>query len=283
MTPELQKKVDFAIKLLQAAEKMAEKKGQPVEICYSGGKDSDVILELAKMAGIKYRAIYKNTTIDQPGTIAHVKEMGVEVMQPKKNFFTLVALNGFPTRMRRMCCKYLKEYKVLDYNVVGVRRSESVKRAQLYHEPERCRTYHNGSKARQYMPILEWSDKDVADFLKERNIKCAPCYYDEQGNFHIERRLGCMACCLKSRRLRLEDLHAHPNMVKAYIRAGQKFFDKYPQSSNAKRFGGDVYKWFCMDLFCDNMADFEMKFGKNMFDEGLDCKQFLMDYFKIQL
>ena len=54
MTPELQKKVDFAIKLLQAAEKMAEKKGQPVEICYSGGKDSDVILELAKMAGIKY-------------------------------------------------------------------------------------------------------------------------------------------------------------------------------------------------------------------------------------
>lgn len=58
---------------------------------------------------------------------------------------------------------------------------------------------------------------------------------------------------------------------------------KYPQSSNAKRFGGDVYKWFCMDLFCDNMADFEMKFGKNMFDEGLDCKQFLMDYFKIQL
>ena len=66
MNEQLQKKVDFAIRLLQGAEKMAEKVGQPVEICYSGGKDSDVILELARMSGIKYRAIYKNTTID-PG------------------------------------------------------------------------------------------------------------------------------------------------------------------------------------------------------------------------
>ena len=282
MTPELQKKVDFAIRLLKAAEKMAEKKGQPVEICYSGGKDSDVILELAKMSGIKFRAIYKNTTIDQPGTISHVKEMGVEVMQPKKNFFTLIALNGFPTRMRRLCCKYLKEYKVLDYNVVGVRRCESAKRA-AYHEPEVCRKYHNGSKARQYMPILEWTDRDVLDFLKERNIKCAPCYYDDQGNFHIERRLGCMACCLKSRRLRLEDLQAHPNMVKAYIRAGQKFFEKYPQNSNAKRFGGDVYKWFCMDLFCDNMADFRERFGQTLFTPPINCKDFLENYFNIKL
>ena len=30
----------------------------PIEISYSGGKDSDVILELAKMAGIPFRAIY---------------------------------------------------------------------------------------------------------------------------------------------------------------------------------------------------------------------------------
>ena len=38
----------------------------PIEVSYSGGKDSDVILALTKMAGIPYRAIYKNTTIDPP-------------------------------------------------------------------------------------------------------------------------------------------------------------------------------------------------------------------------
>ena len=30
----------------------------PIEVSYSGGKDSDVILALTKMAGIPYRAIY---------------------------------------------------------------------------------------------------------------------------------------------------------------------------------------------------------------------------------
>lgn len=108
MKEELRKKVDFAIKLLQGAEKMAAKVGQPVEIAYSGGKDSDVILELAKMSGINYRAIYKNTTIDPPGTIKHVREMGVEIMRPEKNFGQLIEERGLPTRIRRFCCSVLK-------------------------------------------------------------------------------------------------------------------------------------------------------------------------------
>ena len=78
MTDELKKKVERSVKLIQSAGKVAKEHGQPLEICYSGGKDSDVILELAKMSGVDYRAIYKNTTIDPPGTIAHVKANGVE-------------------------------------------------------------------------------------------------------------------------------------------------------------------------------------------------------------
>lgn len=46
MNEQLKKKVDQAIRLLQTSCKDKE-----VELCYSGGKDSDVILELAKMAG----------------------------------------------------------------------------------------------------------------------------------------------------------------------------------------------------------------------------------------
>lgn len=70
-----EKKVARAIRLLQNIPQDG-----PIEVSYSGGKDSDVILELAKMAGINYRAIYKNTTIDPPGTIKHCREMGVEVI-----------------------------------------------------------------------------------------------------------------------------------------------------------------------------------------------------------
>lgn len=191
----LQKKVDFAIRLLRSI----PTDDGPVEISYSGGKDSDVILELAKMAGIPYRAIYKNTTIDPPGTIKHCKEKGVEVFAPTINFFDLVKKKGTPTMRARFCCEVLKEYKVLDRAVQGIRRCESTTRAKRYKEPTVCRIY--GSKKNYvevFLPILEWTDDDVAQFIAERGIKCHPLYYDEQGNFHVERRLGCIGCPLRS-------------------------------------------------------------------------------------
>lgn len=77
---ELSLKVRHSIQLLRRVG------DDPVELCYSGGKDSDVILALSKMAGINYRAIYKNTTIDPPGTLSHCKENDVEVIQPSKTF-----------------------------------------------------------------------------------------------------------------------------------------------------------------------------------------------------
>lgn len=118
----LQKKIDRAIRLIQSA---APTDGSPIEVAYSGGKDSDVILELAKMAGIPYMAIYKNTTIDPPGTIAHCKSKAVEIFAPKITFFELVQKNGCPTRRARFCCEVLKEYKVLDRQIQGIRRHES--------------------------------------------------------------------------------------------------------------------------------------------------------------
>ena len=119
------KKVDRAVKLIRSSVG-----DDVVEVSYSGGKDSDVILELVKMAGVKYRAIYKNTTIDPPGTIAHVLSKGVEVMRPEISFFKLIEKNGFPTRRARFCCKKLKEYKVLDKAVHGIRRCESTARSK---------------------------------------------------------------------------------------------------------------------------------------------------------
>ena len=188
MTLELQKKVDRAVKLIQSAGKISKEHGQPLEICYSGGKDSDTILELARISGVDYRAIYKNTTIDPPGTIKHAKEKGVEVMQPAMNFRQIIEKKGFPNRWRRFCCSVLKEYKVLDYAVVGVRRDESSARSKRYHEPEVCRVYNKTKdiKVRQYLPLLEWTQEDVAEFLTERGVKCHPLYYDEQGQFKAD-------------------------------------------------------------------------------------------------
>lgn len=109
---------------------------------------------------------------------------------------------------------------MLDRAVQGIRRDESLQRAKRYKEPEVCRLYPHKEKVRVYYPILEWTLDDVARFIEERGIKCAPVYYDEQGRFHPERRLGCMCCPLQNMKKHKEEFKAYPGMVKLYFRGG---------------------------------------------------------------
>ena len=277
MRKELQKKVDFAIKLLQS---IPTDEG-PIELSYSSGKDSDVILELAKMAGIPYRAIYKVTTIDPPQTIAHAREMGAEVVRPKETFFQLISENGFPSRFSRWCCSALKEYKICDRAIQGIRRSESRKRAERYKEPEVCRVYSAKEKARIYLPILEWTDQDVEEFIKERNIKCHPLYY-RGGQFDVTKRLGCMGCPLASRKKRIQFFKDNPKWLKAWIRAGQKRYstEAYKEGEAKHKFK-DAFEAMGYQLYCDNIEQFkEMTYG--MFGE-FDWKEFLQKEFNIDM
>ena len=57
-------------------------------LSFSGGKDSVVILELAKMAGVKFTAYYSVTTIDPPELVRFIIEEHPEVKRilPKKTF-----------------------------------------------------------------------------------------------------------------------------------------------------------------------------------------------------
>ena len=276
MRPELEKKVERAIRLLQLIPQDGD-----IELSYSSGKDSDVILELAKMAGIPYRAIYKATTIDPPGTIAHAKEMGAEVIHPKKTFFQLVSKSGFPSRFQRFCCSVLKEYKICDRAIQGIRRSESRKRAEKYKEPEVCRVYSAKEKVKVYLPILEWTDQDVAEFIKERNIKCHPLYYSG-GQFDVTKRLGCMGCPLASRKKRIQFFKENPKWLKAWIRAGQKFFtsERY-KNGKAKYKFKNAFEVMGLHLYCDNMDEFKEK-TYTLFGE-FDWKEFLEKEFNIDM
>lgn len=273
---DLKRKIDFALNLLQSIPQDG-----PVELSYSGGKDSDVCLELARMSGIKFEAIYKNTTIDPPGTIGHCRENGVTILQPKESFLHIVERKGFPSRFTRFCCEILKEYKVYDRAIQGVRRSESTARAKRYKEPELCRVYKKGEKTRIYLPILEWTDADVEQFIKDRGIKCAPVYYDSQGRFQVNRRLGCIGCPLANRGGRIEAYKKWPGMLRAQIKALQKFYDTHPDTVGCKLFHGSAADKFCSDLFFDKPSDF-IEAQSGMF-RMRDSKEFLTDYFKIDI
>lgn len=275
----LDRKIDAAIKLLQSI----PTDDGPIEVCYSGGKDSDIILELAKMAGINYRAIYKNTTIDPRGTMQHVREMGVEVVQPKENFLSLVRRKGMPSRFARFCCEILKEYSILPRAVVGIRKCESRKRMELYKEPESCRVYSGGKKVRQYLPILDWTNDDVKEFIEQRKIKCAPVYYDKDGNFDVNRRLGCIGCPLASRKIRREAYLENPKMLLAQVKALQDYYDKKVAagvtSATMETCNRNAWVFFYATLFYDSIAEFKDKCTNLLFE--FDIEAYMRDYFKI--
>lgn len=285
MRKELEDKVSNGILLIRKAYRHAKHRGKRLEICISGGKDSDVLIELCKMGGVWgsewLRPLHKSTTIDPRGTLSHVISHGVEVLRPRIDFRHCIRKSGFPSRRYRHCCGELKEYAVEDYAVLGIRRCESTKRSKIYLEPEQCRVYNGRGKAIQYYPLLDWTDDDVREFIEERGIKCHPLYYDEQGNFHVERRLGCMCCPLSSRKIRIEDFKRNPRMVRFYIREGLRYWSSHPNLS-LRKYYLDVYEQFVCDVFCDNINDFRHRFKDNI-GSGVDCKKYIEDYFSISL
>lgn len=114
-----------------------------------------------------------------------------------------------------------------------------------------------------------------------QSIKCHPLYYDENGNFDVTRRLGCIGCPLPSDK-GLSDFKKQPKMVKAWINAGQRWWDKPREKEiRSKIKFNNVYELFAHNIFYDSYKDFylarEGMFGK------VDFKEKLERYFDIGL
>lgn len=121
-------------------------------LAFSGGKDSQCIYHLAKMAGVKFDAHYSVTTVDPPELMRFIMEQYPDVEwerhywpdNPKYNLpsgkrrqitmWNLIADHTIPpTRQARYCCSALKESGGGGRLVVtGVRWAESARRKALH-------------------------------------------------------------------------------------------------------------------------------------------------------
>lgn len=140
---ELQEKVNKSIERLKAFE--------PEEgyyLAFSGGKDSVVCKALLEMAGCKFDATYRVTSVDPPELVRFIKEKHPDVIREVPRYsetYRNAKLAGKPitmwnlipeklmppTRMVRYCCAALKESGGDGrMTVTGVRWEESLKRKQ---------------------------------------------------------------------------------------------------------------------------------------------------------
>lgn len=130
-----QDKVDTAIETLQAFE---PKSGEGYYLAFSGGKDSVVIKALADMAGVKYDAHYRQTSVDPPELWQFIKKYhpDVEWSIPRDKDGKQITMWNLiprkvmpPTRVVRYCCQYLKEDGGDGrLTITGVRWAESANR-----------------------------------------------------------------------------------------------------------------------------------------------------------
>jgi len=185
-------------------------------LAYSGGKDSDVILHLARKAGVKFTAHHHLTTCDPPEVVYHVRtQPDVQIDKPKETMWQLIRRKKMPPRRNaRYCCEALKEGGGQNRLVItGIRWGESARRSKRK-MVESC--YRQRGK--MFLNVIcDWTTKDVWDYIKAEGVNYCGLY-DEGFD-----RLGCVLCPM--RRDVEKQIQRWPKIAAAWERAIKATFN----------------------------------------------------------
>lgn len=242
----LAEKIAASIILLQQGEQLAisMNPNHGYWLGFSGGKDSVVLLSLAKLAGVKFHAEYNVVGNDAPSTIYFIRENFPEVhfWHPKEKFIPLVRKKGLPTMQRRFCCERTKEAGGKGEVVLtGVRAEESRKRA-AYSEIEifsRRKEHEGKDRARNVewlkevehqcikgqdrvlvRPLLGWTENDIWEYTQKYKLPVNP-------NYASCGRVGCMFCPFAPKEQIEHYEQTYPGFARAVMDALHVYWDKY--------------------------------------------------------
>lgn len=257
----LRKKMEYTLQLLQKAEKIALSYDQEdgFYLAFSGGKDSQALLHMAQLAGVKFRAHMNLTSVDPPEVIRFVRTnyKEVEMNKPHKSIFRIaVEKQILPTQRVRWCCAEYKENAGAGkVTLIGIRRKESSRRAKRneveisnrkfsgslddfeeYRQEQKAKRARrrskkdgvnitnadneqtlgciNGKESLLISPIINWSERDVWEFLNDV-VSVPHCSLYDEG----WKRIGCIGCPMSSRKQKLFEIKRYPHVKRNWIKA----------------------------------------------------------------
>ena len=253
-------------------------------LCYSGGKDSDVIKILAHLAGVNFEAVHNLTTVDAPETVNYIRSQSdVRIDYPELSMWRLIEKKDMPpTRLMRYCCSELKERggkgKV---KITGVRwdesnaRKESAGLVRIIGKPKTMQRFadendvdyrlskqnglilnYDDDKSRRMVehcyrttstmvnPIIDWKDADVWQFLRYYGCRSNPLYYC---GFC---RIGCIGCPMAGKHRKVE-FELYPKYKENYIRAFDRMLIAREKNGKDNKLGWktgeDVFYWWIQE------------------------------------
>lgn len=263
--------------------KSFEPSDEPYYLCYSGGKDSDVIRILASLAGVKHDIVNNHTTVDAPETVRYIRSIpNVQIQYPEKSMWDLIVEKGMPpTRIVRYCCAELKERGGKGrVKITGVRKEESasrkantdlvriigkeksIEKAAIEQDVEYKKNPKGGivlstdnTESRKFVeycyrttsttinPIFDWTTEDVWSFLKHYGCESNPLY---QMGFC---RVGCVGCPLGGSKSMKREFALYPKYKELYIRAFDRMIKRRAERGlpTVWNSGEECFTWWIGD------------------------------------
>ncbi len=282
-------------RIRMASEMSLQHYGKPLICTYSGGKDSDVMLELFKRSGISFEVHNSHTTADAPQTVRHIRNVfqkleleGIkcEIEKPiykgqPTSMWKLIPQKLIPpTRLARYCCSVLKETGCKNrYISTGVRWDESTARAtrdefeKIGHRKSEAEKFStvmvmNDNDSRRRMtelcvqknkmvvnPIIDWTNSDIWEFIHSEHIEVCELY---QCGYD---RVGCIGCPMANKK-RWKEFADFPKYKELYIHAFDRMLEERTRrgKENTWKNSHDVFLWW--------MEDKNVEGQINLFEDG---------------
>lgn len=258
LSPPLIKKLKYSVELLRKAEKiaLAYDPENGFYLAFSGGKDSQVLYHVAKIAGVRFKSHMNLTSIDPAPVIRFVKHQypDTERVKPKESIFSLaVKKQLLPSMNIRWCCAEYKENAGAGkVTLIGIRHEESVKRAKR-NEVEISTRKFSGTleeldvyrKTHAHKKLIrKASSINITNASGEKTLGCISgresllispiIHWTEKdvweflNTLHIphcevydhgKTRVGCLCCPMSTRSQKLLDIENYPHIKRNWIKA----------------------------------------------------------------